>query len=526
MNSCCRLLAILLLCGLGTSARGDDGYIRCEPNRWTLGTERVEQVIALEEGRLVTKSLKNKSSGRELVPAGAVADEFSVHLDDAKEAVSSATGPWRMVRAEQKRLGHGELQLDLTVQRDTLQVTKTYVVYPGSSIIRQWVTLRNAGQKPLRVVEPSFLRATVRPGELAASDFHWMTGGENQPGSWVLKTEKLNPQKPRTFDSYEPFPAAPAQLLGDGIDAKITLAGKQIWPAQGWQFVRSAAVRAPFDVSVDVAAGDKLVFLVNMHGGIGYDTTAFDPKIAYADGESHVASQEFSGKQGLKGWQYQYLEGGRFVDMVYYPGFKQWRKEKDNATGTPFVGPGDQHPDVGQDSARVWTAPKSGRIRITGSVCNTGNGMEPGGYGYRMGTGTYAPWYALMGRDTGDGVVIGWDYFGHWSSSFGQAADGSVSAQLKVAGHKQSLAPGQSIETPKAFVGLFHGDLDDAGNEVLDWQYRYLWDYTRDALVSCDPHARPLDTTGTGWGQAGVGRTGDAGPTWKAPSARSSAWPT
>ena len=30
-------------------------------------------------------------------------------------------------------------------------------------------------------------------------------------------------------------------------------------------------------------------------------------------------------------------------------------------------------------------------------------------------------------------------------------------------------------------MGLFEKDLDNAGNECLDWQYRYLWDYTRDA---------------------------------------------
>ena len=36
------------------------------------------------------------------------------------------------------------------------------------------------------------------------------------------------------------------------------------------------------------------------------------------------------------------------------------------------------------------------------------------------------------------------------------------------------------METPKAFVGLYQGDLDEAGNACLDWQYRYLWDYTRD----------------------------------------------
>ena len=92
---------------------------------------------------------------------------------------------------------------------------------------------------------------------------------------------------------------------GDGIDAKITLNGKQVWPRQGWQYVPNATVSVPFDVRADVAKGDRLAFLVNMHGNIGWDTTAFDPSIAYPDGETHVASKEFSDKQGQKGWRYQ-----------------------------------------------------------------------------------------------------------------------------------------------------------------------------------------------------------------------------
>ncbi len=138
-----------------------------------------------------------------------------------------------------------------------------------------------------------------------------MTGGENQPGSWVLKSETLDPAKPRRFDSYEPFVAAPAPLPGDGVDARITLNGQPIWPRDGWRFVPTARVTEPFDVSIDVSAGDTLAFLVNRHGGIGYDTTAFDPGITYEDGETHVASKEFSSRQGEHGWRLPSPTGGR-----------------------------------------------------------------------------------------------------------------------------------------------------------------------------------------------------------------------
>jgi len=480
----------------------DDAYLRRQGDAWVLGTSAMERTIALRNGRLLLVGLKNKRSGRELVVPAAPGEELSTAIGGME-----GEGPWKLQKARSAKLGQGEIQLDLTLSRGPLAATKTYVIYPGSSITRQWLTLANAGTQPIRIVEPEFLSLAVRPGEPAGLDFHWMTGGENQPGSWVLKTERLDPARPRKFDSYDPFPAAPAATPGDGIDAKIALNGKQVWPPKGWQYVPNAAVRISFDFPLDVIAGDKVVFLVNMHGNIGYDTTSFDPTISYPDGETHVASKEFSGKQGQNGWRYQYLEKDRFIDLVYYPGPGQWRKEKDNASGTPFVGPGHQHPDAGQDAARVWTAPKPGRVRIAGSVSNTGNGSAAGAYGFRMGSSTYAPWYALLARDTRQGVVVGWDYFGHWDASFRLGTNGTVNARLKVAGHRQTLAPGQSLTTPKAFVGLFCDDLDEAGNEVLDWQYRYLWDYTREGWF---PAIRMLGYwyNGTGWGQPGGGWTG------------------
>ena len=514
----CRALCFLLtLLVAGSAACAEDAEVRQRGNQWTLRTSQMERVIAFEDGRLVLKSFTDRTTGRELVAKGTVVEEFLAPVADGVDRPNGSPGGWRLLGGKQSKLAQGERQLDIIVERDALQVTKSYVIYPGSSIVREWVTFKNAGTVPLPLPEPSFLNLTVRPGAAPSLEFSWMSGGENNPGSWNLKTESLNPAKPRKFDSYEPFPAemtGAQQFIGDGIDAKVLLNGQQVWPATNWQSVANATVRVPFEFNADVQPGDKLVFLVNMHGNIGYDTTAFDPTIAYADGETHTASKEFSEEQGKKGWRYQYVEGGRFLDLVYYPTPKQWRKEKDNATGTPFVGVGDQHPDSGQDAARVWTAPKAGRVRVSGSICNTGNGVGSNtSYGFRPGSSSYAPWYALYAKETKQGLFIGWDYFGHWTSSFALNPEGGVTARLKVAGQKHALAPGESLTTPKAFVGLYHDDLDNAGNECLDWQYRYLWDYTRDGWF---PAIRMLGywMNGTAWGQPGAAWTG-GGPDYQ-----------
>ncbi len=110
--------------------------------------------------------------------------------------------------------------------------------------------------------------------------------------------------------------------------------------------------------------------------------------------------------------------------------------------------------------------------------------------GPTTGNSVYAPIYTFYNRKTKDGVFVGWDYFGRWASYVGNYNGEPVNVGLKVAGYKRSIAPGVSVETPKAFTGVFEGDLDEMGNQLKDYQYRYKWDYTRDAYF---PATRMLD---------------------------------
>jgi len=475
--------------------RSGDAVISVGKGKWTLSTSKMERVVVCQNGQLTLQQLIDKSSGQNL--AGGESDApIPQHPNTLAPQHPNTGEAWTLAGSSQQRLKQGELQLDIQLKLGSFEATKTYVVYPGSSIVREWWTYKNAGSTPIRLSDPDFLDLAVA----GKPELNWITGADDRPGSWELRTEKLIKQ--RRFDSYDPFPmpASEPTFPGDGIDAKILLNDRQIWPARDWQYVANSTVTVPVDVRADVKQGDKLVFLVNMHQNINYDTTAFDPSIDYGDGEKHTASQEFSDQQGRNGWQYQYLENGKFVDLVYYSDRHQWRKKQDNSTGTPFVGAGNQHPDADQDSARVWTVPKDGHVHITASVCNTGNQPNGGGYGFRMGSDSYAPWYSLYDPTTHQGLFIGWDYFGHWASSFAPGENG-VDVQLRLAGYRGTLQPGETVTSPKAFTGLYRDDLDNAGNECLDWQYKYLWDYTRDKWF---PAIRMLGYwwKGTGWGKA------------------------
>lgn len=278
-----------------------------------MGSDAVERTVALVDGKFVLKGFANKATGLDMLPDGTTGEEFSFASERDGDRISGSSGGWKLVQAKQTKLNQGELQLDIVLQRGSVQVTKTYLVYPGSSIIRECMSFRNVGGTALKIVDPSFFSLTARLSDLDSCDLLWITGAENRPGSWQLKTEKLEPAKARVFDSYHPF-----------------------------------------------------------------------------------------------------------------------------------------------------------------------FGAENEGYGPRAGSSIYSPWVSLYSKNSKSGLFVGWDYMGHWASSYTPLEDDSISICYKVAGHRQTLKPGRSVTTPMAFVGLYSDDLDNAGNELLDWQYRYLWDYTRE----------------------------------------------
>ena len=94
----------MIVCGsvVATTSAAEDAYIKAEGQRWTLGTATAERVVALENGKLLLKSLKNKATGAELVAGGAASEEFFFRVGDARPPISGATGPWKLVRPSKR----------------------------------------------------------------------------------------------------------------------------------------------------------------------------------------------------------------------------------------------------------------------------------------------------------------------------------------------------------------------------------------------------------------------------------------
>lgn len=469
------------------TANSEDAYITATGSSWKMGTAKVEKIVTFSEGGFYGESWIDKVTGNALIASGAKPDEFFMMLEKKDHRVGSSEGGWKLVEAKQHEQSDKTLELEIALQKEALLVRKFYVIYPGSSIIRERCEITNTGEKPLRLIDPGFLGVSARFGNLEKLDFNWMTGAENQAGSWTLKTERLQAEQTRAFDSFDAFPATAdiKQFAGDGVNVKVMLNEHQIWPEKDWKHVSNAEAQLAFDLRVSVVAGDRVAFIVNAKKNDGWDSTSLDPVIMTAEGVRHQASEKFSGSQGKDQWCYQWERDGVFKDMIFDPQLGQWQREDDRGTGRPFIRSGTAHPDSAANAARVWTAESAGEIHIKGVASNSGNRVNLGkGSGFKLGSSAYAPWYSLLHQDTKQGVFIGWDYLGHWRSEFTTDREGNVRGVLKVAGFDKLLKKGETVQTPEAFTGLFQNDLDHAGNECLDWQYQYLWDYTRNDWFS------------------------------------------
>src|SRR5581483_89537 len=102
-------------------------------------------------------------------------------------------------------------------------------------------------------------------------------------------------------------------------------------------------------------------------------------------------------------------------------------------------------------------------------------------YGYPLpwGSGAYMQRFCINNASA-DGLFLGFDYYGRWAADIGNFYGGPAFLGLRVAGFKRTLASGEALLTPKAFTGVYAGDLDAMGNDLKDWQYRYLWNYKND----------------------------------------------
>jgi len=294
------LCAVASLLSAQTNLQSGDGYVRREGNEWIMGTSKVERRVRLADGKFYLVSLRNKLSQREYQDAALKTSEIRFQANG--QDVSASHWRWQLRDERAARGNQGELQLDIGLESEGLRVTKHYVIYPGSPVMREWLAIENFAGKSITISHVSFLNSSALSSPTSEFQFNYVTGGGNYNGSQLLKTEPTGPGYHRTLDS---------------------------------------------------------------NGGI-----------------------------------------------------------------------------------------------------------QPGNYS------SFLPLIFLLNRNSAEGLAAGWDYLGHWRLEIGAQDGAALGISLELAGYIKDLAPLARIEMPKAFLAPFSGGVDELGNQLLDWQYAYLWEFT------------------------------------------------
>ncbi|MFY9935363.1 MAG: hypothetical protein WAK33_00735, partial [Silvibacterium sp.] len=182
-----------------SNVQSQDGYVRHEGSDWVLGSSVAEKRIRLKDGQLVLASLINKRSGREYQEVSSASAEIRFVIDG--QDVSGSDWNWSL-RDEKAALGkQGEIQLDIELVCAGISVIKHYVVYPGTPVIREWLTIENSESKAIKISQIDFLHTSVRSSGSDGLQFNYLTGGGNFIGSQLLKSEPMGPAYHRTLDS-------------------------------------------------------------------------------------------------------------------------------------------------------------------------------------------------------------------------------------------------------------------------------------------------------------------------------------
>ena len=242
-----------------TNLKSGDAYVRREGNEWIMGTSSAERRVRLEGGRFSLVSLRNKISGREYQDSVSPPAEFQFLVDGQDVAASN----WRWeLRAEHAIRGkQGELQVDIELESAGIRVARHYVIYPETSVIREWLTLSNSSAKPIRISKVDFLHTRLLGSFAQDLQFNYVTGGGNYNGSQLLKAESMTPAYHRILDSNGGIQAGsyssflPLVFLHNRTSNEGVAIG---WDYLGhWRFEIGNQAGLPLGMSLELAGFEK-----------------------------------------------------------------------------------------------------------------------------------------------------------------------------------------------------------------------------------------------------------------------------
>jgi hypothetical protein len=482
-------LALLLTVALATSAHAvtvGDAYATQGANActWTFGTAAVEKTVTFSGGTYTLTSYKNKltSPVRQYVDASSPSSELR-YTWDGTEVTGSTTG-WTCgsgSAASTTTNGQPALQLDVALTRTGVQATKHYLVYPSTSVIREWVTYKNTDTSAHTLAKPSFLEQHVMGDEAASSTLQWMSGARAVGNSWQLRTANLSSSYARTFDSYDSFdcPTTTSGTAGWHDISSYSASGYQgqrewhdgsggyVWPgaqhpgpandtARAWTAPSSGTVNITGTAAKRDTGGNGVVVSITKNG-----TTIYAAHTIGANDTTGISTNVSSVA----------VSAGDVIRFVINNN-GEWGYDATNWDPTiSYSGGASSTASTGFSSTQGANNWRYQDFTTSGGGCPSAGWSET--------SAVYIPWFSQFNTSTKDGVSVGFDYYGRWALAAGNQGGGTGDLSLSIPNYSSSLAAGATMTTPKAFTSVYTTDLDNMTNGLLDWQYQYMWDDTR-----------------------------------------------
>jgi hypothetical protein len=266
---------------------------------WTAGSPGIEKTYTFTAGTFRLSSFLNTlvTPPQEYVSPATSSPEFTFGWDGSELTGDS---PGWSCRSGNVRIidvgGEPALQLDITISRPTVQVTRHYVIFPRVALIREWSDFQNTDAQPHQLTEPSFLYQRLMGDHIADTDLLAMDG------SYQLQTFPVTPDFSQTF-------------------VEIGTGGHMPWFAM-WNRARMDGMYAGFDLfsnwgiqlgSIDGGQAGLLLRLRSVDSAIAGGASVTGPMAFTAT--YHTDLDDMTNR--LLGWQYRYLWD--FTRAPYFP---------------------------------------------------------------------------------------------------------------------------------------------------------------------------------------------------------------
>lgn len=173
---------------LHAPARLSDAFVLPGANAcsWTIGSTGIQKTFVFGGGTYVLSSFLNTLTkpARQYVDPATVSPEFKFTWDGT--TLDGNSGGWRCVSGQVETVpagGLAALQLNVTLSRPQVRVSKHYLIYPHDALIREWVTYQNVDSVDHTLAQPSYLEQNVMGDRVPDVDLLYMFGSSGGAGS-------------------------------------------------------------------------------------------------------------------------------------------------------------------------------------------------------------------------------------------------------------------------------------------------------------------------------------------------------